>query len=62
MVADIQKLLLRAFNAECDDIVEHVRYNNIESSEKRITASRDAILSSASHGNRNNCRILSAED
>lgn len=43
MVADIQKLLLRAFNAECDDIVEHVRYNNIESSEKRITASRDAI-------------------
>lgn len=34
---------MRAFNAECDDIVEHVRYNNIESSEKRITASRDAI-------------------
>lgn len=29
MVADIQKLLLRAFNAECDDIVEHVRYNNM---------------------------------
>lgn len=43
MVADMQKLLLRAFNAECDDVIEHVKYNNIESSEKRITASRDAI-------------------
>ncbi len=43
LVSDIQKLLLRAFNAECDDIVEHVTYSNIESSEKRITSSRDAI-------------------
>lgn len=43
MVSDMQKLLLRAFNAECDDVIEHVKYNNIESSEKRITASRDAI-------------------
>ena len=43
MVADMQKLLLRAFNAECDDIIEHVTYSNIESSEKRITSSRDAI-------------------
>lgn len=43
MVSDMQKLLLRAFNSECDDIVEHVKYNNIDSSEKRITASRDAI-------------------
>ena len=43
MVADMQKLLLRAFNSECDDVIEHVKYNNIESSEKRITASRDAI-------------------
>lgn len=43
MVADMQKLLLRAFNAECDDIVEHVRYSNLEASEKRITSSRDAI-------------------
>ena len=43
MIADIQKLLLRAFNAECDDVVEHVKYSNIEPSEKRITASRDAI-------------------
>lgn len=43
MVADMQKLLLRAFNSECDDVIEHVKYNNIESGEKRITASRDAI-------------------
>ena len=43
MVSDMQKLLLRAFNAECDDVIEHVKYNNIESSEKRITASRDVI-------------------
>lgn len=43
MVADMQKLLLRAFNAECDDIIEHVRYSNLDASEKRITVSRDAI-------------------
>lgn len=40
MVSDMQKLLLRAFNSECDDVIEHVKYNNIEASEKRITASR----------------------
>lgn len=43
MVSDMQKLLLRAFNAECDDVIEHVKYNNIESAEKKITASQDAI-------------------
>lgn len=43
MVSDMQKLLLRAFNSECDDVIEHVKYNNIEASEKRITSSRDAI-------------------
>lgn len=43
MVSDTQKLLLRAFNAECDDVVEHVKYNNVEAGEKRITASCDAI-------------------
>lgn len=43
MVSDMQKLLLRAFNAECDDIVEHVKFNNLETSEKRITTSKDAI-------------------
>ncbi len=43
MVSDMQKLLLRAFNAECDDAVEHVRFNNIEASEKKILSSANAI-------------------
>lgn len=43
MVADMQKLLLRAFNGECDDAVEHVKHNNYEQSLKKITASREAI-------------------
>ncbi len=43
MVADMQKLFLRAFNAECDDAIEHVKFNNIDSCEKKITASCDAI-------------------
>ena len=43
MVSDMQKLLLRAFNSECDDVIEHVKYSNIDASEKRITTSRDAI-------------------
>lgn len=43
MVSDMQKLLLRAFNAECDDAIEHVKFNNIEACEKKINASADAI-------------------
>lgn len=43
MVSDMQKLLLRAYNAECDDAVEHVRFNNIEASAKKINASAEAI-------------------
>lgn len=43
MVADMQKLFLRAYNAECDDAIEHVRFNNVEACEKKITASADAI-------------------
>ena len=43
MVADMQKLLVRAFNSECDEVIGKVKFNNIEASEKRITASRDAI-------------------
>lgn len=42
-VRDLSKLLLRAFNAECDDAVEHVRFNNIEASEKKINSSAAAI-------------------
>ena len=43
MVQDMQKLLLRAFNSECDEIIGKVKYNNYEASLKRITASCDAI-------------------
>ena len=43
MVKDMQKLLLRAFHAECDDAIEHVRFNNIEACEKKIRASAEAI-------------------
>ena len=43
MVKDMQKLLLRAFNSECDELVEKVKYNNYEASLKRIKSSRDAI-------------------
>ena len=43
MVKDMQKLLLRAFNSECDEIVARVKYNNFDASLKRITSSRDAI-------------------
>lgn len=43
MVSDMQKLLLRAFNSECDEAVSRVKFNNIEASIKRITTSRDAI-------------------
>jgi len=43
MVADMQKLLIRAFNSECDDVISHVKYNNYETSLKRITSSKEAI-------------------
>ena len=43
MVKDMQKLLLRAFSAECDDAIEHVRFNNVDACEKKIRASADAV-------------------
>lgn len=43
MIKDMQKLLLRAFNGECDELVAKVKYNNFEMSLKRINASCDAI-------------------
>ena len=36
LVNDTKKLLLRAFNNECDDIVDHVLFSNVEASEKRM--------------------------
>lgn len=43
MVSDTQKLLLRAFNNECDDIVAKVKYTNFDSSLDRIYKSAEAI-------------------
>lgn len=43
MIADMQKLLLRAFNCECDDVVSHVKFNNIAAAEKRIQTAASAI-------------------
>lgn len=43
LVNDTRKLLLRAFNSECDEIVNKVRYTNYDSSRKRIKNSAEAI-------------------
>lgn len=39
----MQKLLLRAFNSECDEVISRVTYANIELSEKRLHTSFEAI-------------------
>lgn len=43
MVNDMQKLLLRAFNGECDEFVAKVKYNNYDTYKKRIETSYNAI-------------------
>ena len=43
MVSDTQKLLLRAFNTECDELVSKVKYTNFDSSLDRIYKSASAI-------------------
>lgn len=43
MVKDTQKLLIRAFNTECDDVIDKVKFNNIDSAIKRISKTKDAI-------------------
>lgn len=43
MVSDTQKLLLRAFNNECDDLISKVKYTNFDSTLDRIYKSADAI-------------------
>lgn len=43
MVADMQKLLLRTFNTECDDLVNRVTYLNLEKSKDRIYKSSESI-------------------
>lgn len=43
MVRDMQKLLLRAFNVECDDIVDNVKISNFDKSKERIYKSCEQI-------------------
>lgn len=43
MIKDMKKLLLRAFNVECDDIVANVKISNFEKSIERIYKSSEQI-------------------
>lgn len=43
MVTDTQKLLLRAFNVECDELIAKVRYTNFDASLNKINKSAEAI-------------------
>ena len=43
MVKDMQKLLLRAFNSECDETIGKIKYNNIDASVKKIQTSSTTI-------------------
>ena len=43
MVSDTQKLLLRAFNTECDDLIDRVKYNNFDATLDRIYKSAETI-------------------
>lgn len=43
MIADTQKLLLRAFNSECDELVSKVKYTNFDASLTKIQKSASAI-------------------
>lgn len=43
MISNMQKLLLRAFNGECDETISKVRYSNFDASKKRIQSSQEAI-------------------
>lgn len=43
MVKDMQKLLLRAFNSECDETIANVKYSNYDMSVKKISSSANAV-------------------
>jgi len=43
MVKEQQRLMLRAFNGECDATISKVKYNNVERLEKRIKRSFESI-------------------
>lgn len=43
MVSDTQKLLLRAFNTECDELVAKIKYTNFDASLNKIYKTAEAI-------------------
>lgn len=43
MVSDTQKLLLRAFNSECDELVDRVKYSNFDASLNKMKKSAETI-------------------
>lgn len=43
MVSDTQKLLMRAFNSECDELVSKIKYTNFDASLNKIHKSAEAI-------------------
>ena len=43
MINDVQKLILRAFNSEADEVIGKVKYNNVEKSAERIEKSARLI-------------------
>lgn len=43
MISDTQKLLLRAFNNECDELVSKIKYTNFDASLDRIYKSSESI-------------------
>ncbi len=43
MVSDTQKLLLRAFNSECDELISKVKYTNYDASLDRVYKSAETI-------------------
>lgn len=43
MVSDTQKLLLRAFNTECDETISKVKYTNFDALLNRIYRSAETI-------------------
>lgn len=43
MLRDLQKLTLRAFNSECDDLVQKVKYTNFDASLKKMYSIAESI-------------------
>lgn len=43
MVKNMQKLLLRAFNSECDELIDKVKYSNYDLSVRRLNSAYESI-------------------